>query len=56
MFLSKEHERQIILKNRPAQHAPRNGSEGKLSAKSSGWDENPVFLEDDNEVPVKNGR
>jgi hypothetical protein len=32
------------------------GREGKLSARSSGWDENPVFLEDDNEVPVKNGR
>jgi hypothetical protein len=32
------------------------GREGKFTAKSSGWDESRVFLEDDNEVAVKNGR
>jgi hypothetical protein len=35
----------------------RSCREGKFTAKSSGWDENRVFLEDDKlEVAVKNGR
>jgi len=33
------------------------GLQGKFAAKSSGWDENRVFLEGDKlEVAVKNGR
>jgi hypothetical protein len=50
--LSKDRERQIILKTDQRNMLLEMGREGKLSARSSGWDENRVFLEDDNEVAV----
>ena len=50
-------ERQIILKTDERKVVLELGLEGKLAAKSTGWDENQVFLEDDKlEVAVKNGR
>ena len=50
-------EPQIILKTDERSVHLELGREGKLAAKSSGWDENRVFLEGDKlEVAVKNGR
>jgi hypothetical protein len=50
-------EPQIILKTDERKVVLELGLEGKLAAKSTGWDENQVFLEDDKlEVAVKNGR
>ena len=50
-------EPQIILKTDERQVVLELGLEGKFSAKSTGWDENRVFLEGDRlEVSVKNGR
>ena len=50
-------EPQIILKTDERKVVLELGLEGKLSARSTGWDENRVFLEGDSlEVAVKNGR
>ena len=50
-------EPQIILKNRRAENSPRARPGGKFAAKSTGWDENRVFLEGDKlEVVVVNVR
>ena len=50
-------EPQIILKTDERTIVLEIGLEGKFSAKSSGWDEDRVFLEGDKlEVEVKNGR
>ena len=37
------------------QPRPRTWREGKFVVKSSGWDENRIFLDDKIEVAVKNG-
>ena len=53
----KTRERQIILKTDQRNILLEMGREGKFTAKSSSWDENRVFLEDDKrEVAVKKGR
>jgi hypothetical protein len=50
-------EPQIILKTDKRSTVLELAREGKFAAKSSGWDENRVFLEGDKlEVEVKNGR
>ena len=50
-------EPQIILKTDERKILLELGHEGKFAAKSTGWDENRVFLEGDRlEVAVKNGR
>jgi hypothetical protein len=54
--MGKTRERQIILKTDQRNILLEMGREGKFTAKSSGWDESRVFLKDDNEVAVKNGR
>jgi hypothetical protein len=55
--LSKARERQIILKTDRRTIVLELGLEGKFAAKSSGWDENRVFLEGDVlEVSVRSGR
>jgi hypothetical protein len=54
--MGKVRERQIILKTDQRNILLEMGREGKFTAKSSGWDESRVFLKDDNEVAVKNGR
>jgi hypothetical protein len=47
-------EPQIIPQKRRARHSPRAWVRGEFTAKSSGWDENRVFLEGDKlEVAVK---
>ena len=54
-FMSKR-EPQIILKTDERKIVLEMGLEGKFAAKSSGWDENRVFLEGDKlEVAVKHG-
>jgi hypothetical protein len=40
-------EPQIIPQKRRARHSPRAWVRGEFTAKSSGWDENRVFLEGD---------
>ena len=48
---------QIILKTAERKIHLELGLEGKFAAKSTGWDENRVFLEGDKlEVAVNNGR
>jgi hypothetical protein len=55
-FMSKR-EPQIILKTDERKIHLELGLQGKFAAKSSGWDENRVFLEGDKlEIEVKNGR
>ena len=55
-FMGKR-EPQIILKTDERKAVLELGSKGKFSAKSTGWDENRVFLEGDTlEIAVKNGR
>jgi hypothetical protein len=50
-------EPQIILKTDERKVVLELDLEGKFAAKSTGWDENRVFLEGDKlEVEVKNGR
>jgi hypothetical protein len=50
-------EPQIILKTDERNIRLELGREGKFAAKSTGWDENRVFLEGDKlEVAVTNGR
>ena len=50
-------EPQIILKTDERTIVLKLGLEGKLSAKSSGWDEDRVFLEGDRlDIEVKHGR
>jgi hypothetical protein len=50
-------EPQIILKTDERKIHLELGLEGKFAAKSTGWDENRVFLEGDRlEVAVKSGR
>jgi hypothetical protein len=50
-------EPQIILKTDERKVVLELGLEGKFAAKSTGWDENKVFLERDRlEVAVVNGR
>jgi hypothetical protein len=50
-------ERQIILKTDERNIHLELGRDGKFAAKSTGWDENRVFLEGDNlEIAVVNGR
>jgi hypothetical protein len=50
-------EPQIILKTDERKIHLELGLEGKFAAKSTGWDENRVFLEGDLlETAVKNGR
>ena len=50
-------EPQIILKTDERKIVLEIGLGGKFAAKSTGWDENRVFLEGDRlEVEVKNGR
>jgi hypothetical protein len=50
-------EPQIILKTDERKIVLEFGLEGKFAAKSTGWDENRVFLERDKlEIEVKNGR
>jgi hypothetical protein len=49
--------RRSFLKNGERSIHLELGGEGKFPAKSSGWDENRVFLEGDKiEVAAKNGR
>jgi hypothetical protein len=49
--------RRIILKTDERKIHLELGLEGKFAAKSTGWDENRVFLEGDKpEVAVVNGR
>jgi hypothetical protein len=55
--MGKGREPQIILKTDQRNFLLEMGGEGKFTAKSSGWHENRLFLEDDKlEVAVKNGR
>jgi hypothetical protein len=55
-FMGKR-EPQIILKTDERKIHFELGLEGKFAAKSSGWDENRVFLEGDKlDVALKNGR
>jgi hypothetical protein len=55
--MGKGREPQIILKTDRRNFLLEMGGEGKFTAKSSGWHENRLFLEDDKlEVAVKNGR
>ena len=50
-------EPQSILKTDECSIVFELGLQGKFAAKSTGWDENRVFLEGDKlEVEVKNGR
>jgi hypothetical protein len=50
-------EPQIILKTDERKIVLELGLQGKFAAKSTGWDENRIFLEGDKlEVQVKNGR
>jgi hypothetical protein len=50
-------EPQIILKTDERHIHLELGRDGKFAAKSTGWDENRVFLEGDKlEVEVKDGR
>jgi len=50
-------EPQIILKTDERKVVLELGLEGKFTAKSTGWDENRVFLEGDTlQIAVKNGR
>ena len=50
-------EPQIILKTDERKIHLELGLEGKFAAKSTGWDENRIFLEGDKlEVAVNNGR
>ena len=50
-------EPRIILKTDERKVVLELGLEGKFAAKSTGWDENKVFLERDRlEVAVVNGR
>jgi hypothetical protein len=55
--MGKTPESQIILKTDQRTLVLELGLQGKFAAKSSGWDENMVFLEGDVfEVSVRNGR
>ena len=55
-FMGKR-EPQTILKTDERKMVLELGLEGKFAAKSSGWDENRVFLEGDKlEIEVKSGR
>jgi hypothetical protein len=50
-------ELQIILKTDERKVVLELGLEGRFAAKSTGWDENRVFLEGDRlDIEVKNGR
>jgi hypothetical protein len=54
---SRKREPQIILKTDERKIHLERGLEGKFAAKSTGWDENRVFLEGNRlEVSVKSGR
>jgi hypothetical protein len=55
--MGKDRERQVILKTDKRTIFLEMGLGGKFQAKSSGWDENQIFLEGDVlEVAVRNGR
>jgi hypothetical protein len=55
--MGKDRERQVILKTDQRTILLELGLGGKFLSKSSGWDENQIFLEGDVlEVAVRNGR